>query len=45
MLTDIFRVMVNNPFKVSFYGKKIQLTFCHTAFSIFHKNCVKILLK
>ena len=22
MLTDTFRVMVNNPFKLSFYGKK-----------------------
>ena len=27
MLTDVFRVMVNNLFKKSFYGKNMQLIF------------------
>ena len=42
MLTDALRVMVNNPFKESFYGKKKNVL---TAFFIFHKSDVKTFLK
>ena len=43
MLTDALRVMVNNPFKESFYGKKKKNVL--KAFSIFHKSDVKTFLK
>ena len=35
MLTDIFRVMVNNPFKVSFYGKKNTINILTYSFFYF----------
>ena len=38
-----FRAMINNPFKESFYEKKINNVL--TVFFIFHKRYVKIFLK
>ena len=43
MLTNVLRVIVNNPFKKSFYEKKIINI--STVFSISHKSGVKIFLK
>ena len=47
MLTNAFRVLVNNSFKESFYGKrkKKEEIDVLTAFFISHKSCVKIFLK
>jgi len=45
MLSDAFRVMVNNPFKENFYGGKKKATNVLTAFFIFHKISVKTFLK
>ena len=45
MLTDILRVMVNNPFKESFYGKRKKIINVSTIFSISYKNSVKTFLK
>ena len=43
---NAFRVMVNNTFKESFYGKrKEKVINVLTVFSISHKSCVKIFLK
>ena len=43
MLTNVFRVLVNNSFKESFYGKKtINIL---TTFFISHKNSIKTFLK
>ena len=38
---NVLRVLVNNPFKEIFYGKKINILI---AFFIFHKSCVKTFL-
>ena len=43
MLTNALRVMVNNPFKESFYRKK-KINVLTTIF-IFHKNDIKTFLK
>ena len=43
MLTNTLRVMINNPFKENFYGKKKKKVL--TIFFISHKNCVKTFLK
>ena len=43
MLMNVFRVMINNPFKKSFYEKKTNNVL--TVFFIFHKNDVKTFLK
>ena len=47
MLTYAFRVIVNNLFKESFYGKrkKKKVINVSTVFFIFHKSGVKIFLK
>ena len=50
MLTNVFRVMVNNQFKEFFYGKrekekKKKPINVLTAFSISYKNSVKTFLK
>ena len=48
ILMDALKVMVNNLFKESFYGKrkkKKQLMLCLSAFSISYKNNVKTFLK
>ena len=47
MLMDALRVMVNNPFKKSFYEKIIIIMIINVliAFSIFHKSDVKIFRK
>ena len=49
MLTDILRVMINNPFKENFYGKmkkkKKNTIFVLTAFFISHKSSIKTFLK
>ena len=46
MLTDILRVMINNPFKENFYvkikKKKKNTIYVLTAFFISHKSNVKI---
>ena len=42
VLTSALRVLVKNPIKESFYGKKINIL---TYFFIFHKNNVKTFLK
>ena len=44
MSTDVIRILVNNLFKESFYGKKKKINVLTTLF-IFHKNDVKIFLK
>ena len=45
MLTDAFRVMVNNPFKENFYGKRKKKTInILITFFISHKNGVKTFL-
>ena len=44
MLTNTLRVLVNNPFKEIFMGKKKTINVL-TAFFIFHKRCVKTFLK
>ena len=44
MLTDALRVIVNNPYKQSFYRKKKTINVL-TAFFIFHKSSVKTFLK
>ena len=44
ILTNIIRVLVNNPFKEKFYGKKKTINIL-TTFFIFHKSDVKIFLK
>ena len=43
MLTDVLRAMVNNIFKESFYGKKINILTIF--FFISNKNSVKTFLK
>ena len=46
MLADALKIMVNNPFKESFYGKKKKKkTNVLTTFSISHKSGVKTFLK
>ena len=48
MLTDILRVMINNPFKENFYGKikkKKNTIYVLTAFFISHKSSIKTFLK
>ena len=47
ILMDAFKIMVNNLFKESFYGKikKKQLMLCLSAFSISYKSNVKTFLK
>ena len=42
---DAFRVMVNNLFKESFYGKIKKVINILIAFFIFHKSGVKTFLK
>ena len=45
MLTDVFRVMINNQFKKNFYGKrKKKVTNILIVFSISYKSVVKIFL-
>ena len=44
MLTDVLRIMVNNPFKDFFMGKKKKINVL-TTFSISHKSCAKTFLK
>ena len=46
MLTNALKILVNNPFKESFYGKKKKkvINFL-TTFLIFHKNDIKTFLK
>ena len=41
MLTSVFRVLVNNPVKKSFYEEKKKVNNVLTVFFIFHKNDVK----
>ena len=50
MLTDILRVMINNPFKENFYvkmkkKKKKNTIYVLTAFFISHKSSIKTFLK
>ena len=45
MLTSALRVLVKNPVKESFYGKKKKTINVLTAFFISHKNDVKTFLK
>ena len=47
MLTNVLRVLVNNPFKKSFMGneKKKKTITILTAFLISHKNGIKTFLK
>ena len=42
---DTFRVMVNNSFKESFYGKIKKVINILIVFFISHKSCVKTFLK
>ena len=42
---DVLRVMVNNSFKESFYGKIKKVINILIVFFIFHKSGVKIFLK
>ena len=44
MLTNIFKVLVNNSFKESYYGEKKYLMF-FTGFFISHKSGIKTFLK
>ena len=44
ILTSVFRVLVNNSVKESFFGEKKTINIL-TTFFIFHKNNVKIFLK
>ena len=45
MLTNLFGVLVNNPFKESFYEKKKKIINVLTVFFISHKNYVETFLK
>ena len=45
MLTNVLKVLINNSFKESFYGKRKEKINILTAFFIFYKNCVKTFLK
>ena len=47
MLMDALRVIVNNPFKENFYGKRIKKKVINvlTVFFISHKSGVKTFLK
>ena len=47
MLTSVFRVLVNNPVKESFYGKRKKKAINNLTvfFFIFHKSDVKTFLK
>ena len=46
MLTNALKILVNNPFKESFYGKKKKKVInVLTTFFIFHKNDIKTFLK
>ena len=46
MLTSIHRVLINNPFKESFYGKwKKKVINILTVFFISHKSDIKTFLK
>ena len=47
MITDAIRVIVSNPFKESFYGKKEKKKTINilTVFFISIKNCIKTFLK
>ena len=46
MLTSILRVLINNPFKESFYGKwKKKVINILTVFFISHKSDIKTFLK
>ena len=46
MLTKALRVLVNNPFKESFYRKgKKKVINVLTVFFIFYKNCIKTFQK
>ena len=46
MLTNAFKVLVNNPFKESFYRKRKKKAInVLTTFFIFHKSSIKIFLK
>ena len=42
MLTSALKVLVKNPVKENFYGKKKKVINVMTAFFISHKNNVKI---
>ena len=44
-LTEALRVMINNPFKESFNGKRKKVINVLIAFSIFHKSGVKTSIK
>ena len=41
MLISVLRVLVKNPVKESFYGKRKKIINILTAFFIFHKSDVK----
>jgi len=45
ILTDIFRIIVNNLFKENFYWKRKKIINILTVFFIFHKSSVKTFLK
>ena len=45
MLMNTLKVLVNNPFKESFYRKKKKTINILTVFFIFHKSDVKTFLK
>ena len=45
MLISAFRVLVKNPVKESFYGKRKEKINVFTTFFISHKNDVKTFLK
>ena len=45
MLTSVFRALVKNPDKESFYGKRKEKINVFTTFFISHKSDVKIFLK
>ena len=46
MLIDVLRVMINNPFKESFYGKRKKKAInILTTFLISHKSSVKNFIK
>ena len=45
MLTSAFKVLVNNPVKESFYGKKKKINILIVFFIIFHTNNVKTFIK
>ena len=45
MLMNVLRVLINNPFKESFYKKRKKTINVLTLFFIFHKNEVKTFLK